>query len=934
MRRHLPLAGVKRALRSASEWDWALARLDDDAISAKFQLIEKTFMQDSCHANECSPSGVSNSIVRMPASSRALLASASTSITWKSQHFGGLLPTWQQRSLTSAFSTTAGDPASSRRRARTTSADFEKQSSLQLCLDKWNKRGFRVIDYENSDVSPRRIRAAWRELRAMDGDDEKLKSMGMDDTHVYNQIVKYLFHRSAWQAARISDTTSRFDNRSNTSNRKSCNQVSAMSKRLMRLTKSKLASLTWPSESRKCFYSAVSMFAELERLEHEEHLYNKTSSPSLLTPAVYRDMIGACLTASYFSKKSRQQSNLWTRAYQLARHRAESMVEFQSNDLLQNMIELCPKTKLPVGPIRVLSLAQSPNTYMFNSVLKVLNNDGYYAHVSLLWEALVSLQGNHEYLDALTKADAEVNNRAAAGVSAKSGHTNFEGQDFIDLDVLKWPKNKDEKGTTPQLNERSQAQDMLGANRSGSKSIQADKYTVSMIASAYTRSDRPHLAYATINSYLEANGSSRIEGGTDIALLNAALYACAKMGEMEPMQDLIARIAAQGSTPDSYTMHALLLVLCRNEREREAYHLLKEWQRLIADQESVDQDALERDNRLARMKGRPGEHKTHRHRKASGEIINGKNQGKIHSKSRPSAMSFNIILQACALKHDLDFANDVISEMDRLGIVPDESTFRVVLYMFGDSTIWKGLFKGHFAERFELMQKRIEQDTKSPHWHQGLEEARKAWESASMTGKEHSHLKVVHKKAFTEKKLKITTFKASGTEHSEGADKRSPETKRMPIKEAKRAVEMNGIHDDANEDTGYGKILDVRGLSEMQVKLLLNESLSDLIENSPSTIAIRNTDILVITGYGRPFQHAWRLFSSMELEPSTVDGNAGRLFLAGEEIEAYAIRKANAANMEELQRSLKFRGSLLAVMVLGPLFVVPSTIKLFNGVFV
>ena len=203
-----------------------------------------------------------------------------------------------------------------------------------------------------------------------------------------------------------------------------------------------------------------------------------------------------------------------------------------------------------------------------------------------------------------------------------------------------------------------------------------------------------------------------------------------------------------------------------------------------------------------------------------------------------------------------------------------------------------------------------------------------------------------HRGAQQRAKMTINTWKPEDTPHKKCQVDEVPEQTRQPIKEAKAATEraeaqadMQVATPDSREKTRIllskekGRILDVRNLSEMEVKLLLKDSVLALVrENSSNTTTLRNIDVLIVTGYGNGFNHASQVFNSMGIEISTVEGNAGRLFLAGEEIEAYAIRKANEASIQNLRRSLMIRGSLLATMVLGPTFVAPSLLGIMNGI--
>ena len=82
---------------------------------------------------------------------------------------------------------------------------------------------------------------------------------------------------------------------------------------------------------------------------------------------------------------------------------------------------------------------------------------------------------------------------------------------------------------------RSWAARMIGASSSGHKSYILINILYPSVASAYTRSGRPHAAYDTINTFLEEREDQGHEC-LDIALLNSALYACAEMGNVKLME--------------------------------------------------------------------------------------------------------------------------------------------------------------------------------------------------------------------------------------------------------------------------------------------------------------------------------------------------------------------------------------------------------------
>jgi hypothetical protein len=873
----------------------------------------------------------------------------------------------------------------------------------------WNRDGQR-IEHQCSSVQPGHIRDAWRELRAMDGDEEVRRKAGVDDIHLYAQVVEFMFRRAAWQATRITkpkqpsqqqkpsprSATTRSVSKNHNHSRISTSSVSyGQSMMNPRISIKVLSQFNYTSESRMSFNMSRDMFAELFKLQ-QEGSYE-------LTPAVYGDMIAANLTAGHYL----QRTSHWKDALQLAEATKWDADAAPNYTLLQKMVQLCPTPYLPLGPVQVLSLTPMPNTYMFNLVLQALNNAGYHQDAGVIWETLVAMQGSDEYLKAMKQARAEVEGKRGAEEEGGEGPGGFrsylednDGKENEAPDV--WTSATTmTKGYSGAVLDRSKTEHMIGASGSGRTSIRPDKYTISSVVHAYTRSHLPHHAYATVNVYweeCEKEGGGGLGASTDLVLLNSALYACTEMGNIGLMEDIIARIAALGSTPDNYTIHALLLALCRGGRIREAYRMLLEWHRFADEQDIEDKEAQGRESRLAGMKGTRDGSRTAPRRGGGGggggaaaaaaaaaatSAGRGGRGGSQHtttshnndSKLRPTVMSFNVILYACHLTRDLDFANEVMNKMDSTGIVPNDATFRIVLAMFGDSLVWKGLFGGRLAMIYEKIKRDAEKDSQSPKWHRELEDGRKAWELERQTDQQNA-MAVAGSSAKKKHKIKIKTWLPAEERKKEEEEKKSSgllrQTKgervsaeayeqqqqqhgRSSIKEAKNAGTTSGyadIHHDeratAQSSIGsrtegmlgmcvdgeeHGRILDVRRLSEMEVKLLLKDCVEALIEEtSPNTTTLRNIDMLILTGAGKSsYRSARRVFNTMGIEALPRQGGRS-LFLAGEEIEAYAIREANEASMEELRRTLMFRGSLLATMVLGPLFVAPSLMDMLNAV--
>ena len=822
----------------------------------------------------------------------------------------------------------------------------------------------------------------------MDGDEDSRRKAGVNDVHLYTQLVEYMFRRAVWQAERITKPTNHghnaqkrkrthtprissnikldrysYETSSSSSSSSLPRNTSLMSPRV---SIKSLNQFNFPRESNMSFNLSRDMFRELTKLQ-QEGSYE-------LAPNLYGDMIAAYLTAGHYL----QRPSYWNEALQLAKEMFESGMT-PDHTLLQKMVQLCPAVHLPVGPVKVLSLLQAPRAYTFNLVLKALNNAGYHQDAVVLWEALLTMQGRDGYFKAMD--DTSANEESRRGIESEeraSLRRRWEEHEApVELSTTNLPSEHLRAVLDPSRTLR-----MIGASGSGCESIRPDKYTISTVVNAYTRSNRPHDAYATVTTYWkefekEVGSASRAghSTSTDLALLNSALYACAEMGNTGLMEDIIARIAALGSTPDSYTMFALLLAMCKDGREREAFRMLLEWRRFADEQDDEDREAQGREARLAGMKGtRNGG------RPAAATASSGRRRSqrppKPHndSRSRPLARCYNVILHACQLTRNLDFANEVINTMDRTGVVPNDATFRLVLNMFGDSLVWKGLFGGRLALTYEKIKMDAEKNSQSPKWNRELEDARTAWESERELDRKGS-VELGKRSTRKQPKMKIDTWGAaeerrrkkmentSGTMHpaidqalsAQSREQRDQEYARLPIKEAKDAEKMSvpaSVYLDPQEAAqsletsnstdgrlggrgagdGHGRILDVRRRSEMEVKLLLKDSVEALIEEtSPSTTALRNIDVLILTGFGNPQRSARRVLNTMGIEPMVINGNAGRLFLAGEEIEAFAIREANKVSIDDLRRSLMFRGSLLATMVLGPLFVAPSVMGVLNS---
>jgi pentatricopeptide repeat protein len=174
--------------------------------------------------------------------------------------------------------------------------------------------------------------------------------------------------------------------------------------------------------------------------------------------------------------------------------------------------------------------------------------------------------------------------------------------------------------------------------------LQPDKYTMSLVVSACNKSGRSKEALVHVDHYFDSvaagTTTTRTKTKEDLVLLNGALLAAARACDMSRAQDYLERIRVSGATPDSYTMHSLLLSLTANDRARDALAVICDWQ----------------------------------------DRSNNTNTG-----GGPTAMSFNILLQACSDSCDLDTANVVLLKMEEMDIAPDQNSSDLVVDIFGEN---------------------------------------------------------------------------------------------------------------------------------------------------------------------------------------------------------------------------------------------------------
>jgi pentatricopeptide repeat protein len=222
--------------------------------------------------------------------------------------------------------------------------------------------------------------------------------------------------------------------------------------------------------------------------------------------------------------------------------------------------------------------------------------------------------------------------------------------------------------------------------------LQPDKYTMSLVVSACNKSGRSKEGLAHVDEYFavqeqqrsgsqtsstkSSDNSSKVTSGSagsvdtkeDLILLNGALLAAARACDMSRSQDYLERIRVSGATPDSYTMNSLLLSLTANDRSRDALSVLCDWHDRTAVASSATTAATD--------------------------------------KRGPTAISFNILLQACSDSCDLDTANTVLLKMEEMDVVPDQNSSDLVVDIFGnDQEKWTFVSKATTAARYDSRRK-------------------------------------------------------------------------------------------------------------------------------------------------------------------------------------------------------------------------------------
>jgi pentatricopeptide repeat protein len=147
-----------------------------------------------------------------------------------------------------------------------------------------------------------------------------------------------------------------------------------------------------------------------------------------------------------------------------------------------------------------------------------------------------------------------------------------------------------------------------------------------------------------------------------------------------------------GATPDSYTMHSLLLSLATNDRCADALSMLQDWHRKTA----------------VPNHGTTG-------------VPTGAATGA--STGGPTTMSCNILLQACSDSCDTDMANAVLGVMDGMGIAPDATTTHLIHDIFGhDQEQWTTPTRRIMASKSTVAKRRNGNATGKQNGHNGYNE--------------------------------------------------------------------------------------------------------------------------------------------------------------------------------------------------------------------